>query len=400
MRSLWFNSPRVDAETPVRGRTHSAVVSIAEHSLLLPAGALLALIWANTLAASYARVAHALEFAVNDVGMVFFFALAAKEVVEATAPGGSLHTWRRAAMPVVAAIGGMAGPALIYLLIVHLSGRPQLSRGWAIPCATDIAFSYLVATAIYRRHPAIPFLLLLAIADDAFGLIILAVFYPVGEVRPLVGATLLTVALCVSWLLRRNRIASFWPYVIAGGALSWTALFWGGLHPALALVPIIPFLPHTARDPGLFVPAPASARDALSAFERWWKYPVQMILFMFGLVNAGVPLRAVDTGTWAVLSGVLAGKPIGIGVSVALASVAGLSLPAGLGRKDVIVVGFAAAIGFTVALFFATAAFPAGPALDQSKMGALLSVSGGIVALGVAALLRAGRFTASRVARP
>ncbi|HWF85126.1 MAG TPA: Na+/H+ antiporter NhaA [Vicinamibacterales bacterium] len=374
--------------------------AILDHSLLLPAGALVALIWANTFSASYTALAHRLEFVVNDIGMVFFFALAAKEVVEATVPGGSLHTWRRAAMPVVAAIGGMAGPALIYLAIVVLSRQPALARGWAIPCATDIAFSYLVAKVIYRRHPAVPFLVLLAIADDAFGLIILAVFYPTGDLRPLSGVMLLGAALCVCWLLRRNRVHNFWPYVIAGGALSWSALFLGGLHPAIALVPIIPFLPHAARDPGLFTPAPPSARDALSEFEHWWKYPVQAILFLFGLVNAGVPLRAVDTGTWAVLSSVLAGKPLGIGLAMAIATTAGFALPSGLGWKDIVVIGFAAAIGFTVALFFATAAFPAGSVQDQMKMGALLSVSGAIAAVGVAALLRAGRFKASPARRP
>jgi NhaA family Na+:H+ antiporter len=187
---------------------------------------------------------------------------------------------------------------------------------------------------------------------------------------------------------------------MAGGALSWIAFFLGGLHPALALVPVMPFLPHAARDPGLSTPAPPSARDALSEFEHWWKYPVQVILFLFGLVNAGVPLRAVDTGTWAVLSGVLVGKPVGISLAIALATAAGLTLPTGLGWKDIVVVGFAAAIGFTVALFFATAAFPAGAVLDQVKMGALLSVSGAIAAVGVAALLRAGRFTASPARRP
>jgi Na+:H+ antiporter, NhaA family len=384
----------------MRRRSRSLVVPIVEHSLLLPAGALIALVWANTFAASYAWFAHSFEFFVNDVGMAFFFALATKEVVEATVPGGALHTWRRAAMPVAAAIGGMIGPALIYLAIVHLSSEPVLARGWAIPCATDIAFSYLVAKAIYRRHPAIPFLLLLAIADDAFGLIILAVFYPVGELRPGSGVVLLAAAMGISWRLRRRKVRSFWPYVIAGGALSWTALFLGGLHPALALVPIVPFLPHARHDAGLFEAPPPSDRDALNEFERWWKYPVQAILFFFGLVNAGVPLRSVDVGTWAVVSGVLIGKPVGIGVSVALAAAAGLTLPSGVHRRDVAVVGFAAAIGFTVALFFATAAFPAGPMLDQTKMGALLSVSGGIVAIAVAALLRAGRFRASAAERP
>jgi len=372
---------------------------VVDHSLSLPIGAVIALVWANTFAVSYAQFAHALTFPVNDIGMVFFFALAAKEVVEATAPGGALHTWRRAALPFVAAVGGMAVPALIYVLYVRLAHQDVLLRGWAIPCATDIAFSYLVARAIFTRHPAIPFLLLLAIADDALGLVVLAVFYPVGDLHLVAAATLMAAALATAFALRRKRVRIFWPYVIAGGVLSWCGLFWGGLHPALALVPIMPFLPHAARDPGLFVEAPAGARDALSQFEHWWKLPVQLVLFFFGLVNAGVPLKAYGTGTWAVLVALLAGKPIGIGLAVALAVAAGLRLPAHLRWPDVLVLGCAAGIGFTVALFFATAAFPPGPVLEETKIGALLSVGSAGVTLLAAMMLRAGRFRVSRAER-
>jgi len=363
-----------------------------EHSLVLPVGAMAALAWANLSYASYARVSHALEFPVNDVGMVFFFALATKEVVEATAPGGALHPWRRAALPGIAAVGGMAAPALIYVLFVHAAARPELGRGWAIPCATDIAFSYLIAKAIFRRHPAIPFLLLLAIADDALGLVLLALFYPVGDLHAGAGSALMLLALATAYLLRRNRVVIYWPYVAAGGAISWFALFRGGLHPALALVPILPFMPHAARDPGLFVTAPASARDALSEFEHHWKYPVQLILFLFGLTNAGVPVGQHGTATWAVVTAILLGKPIGIGASVALSVAAGLKLPRQMDWRDIAVVGCAAGIGFTVALFFATAAFPAGAALDEAKLGALLSVSSAGVAMAAAAVLRVGRF--------
>jgi len=378
---------------------HRAADVIVGNSLLLPVGAALALVWANTAAASYEHFTEALHFAVNDIGMVFFFGLAVKEVVEATAPGGALHTWRRAALPVVAATGGMAGPALIYLAIAGLWWHdPVLLRGWAIPCATDIAFSYLVARAIFRTHPAIPFLLLLAIADDALGLIILALFYPVGELHFGWFALLMTAAAGVSVALRRRRIRTFWPYVIGGGALSWWALFAGGLHPALALVPIVPFLPHAKRDPGLFVEAPPGAHDPLSQFEHSWKYPVQVILFFFGLVNAGVPLGAVGIGTWTVLVSILAGKPLGIGLSVAVAIAAGLRLPHGLYWRDLVVVGLAAAIGFTVALFFATAAFRPGPLLDQTKMGALLSISGAVAAMAAAFVLGVGR--GATVSRP
>ena len=131
--------------------------------------------------ASYERIAHALHFPVNDIGMVFFFALAMKEIVEATLPGGALASPRQAAVPLLAAVGGMAGPAALYAVLVTIVNRPELMPGWAIPCATDIAFSYMAARLIFPKdHPAIPFLLLLAIADDALGLILIAVFYPTG----------------------------------------------------------------------------------------------------------------------------------------------------------------------------------------------------------------------------
>ena len=128
-----------------------------DNSALLLVGAVIALAWANLAPASYARFAHALHFAANDIGMAFFFALAAKEVFESTLPGGALGSGRRAALPVLAASGGMLGPALLFLGIAHSLAIPGLARGWAIPCATDIAFSALVARAIFGRgHPAVP----------------------------------------------------------------------------------------------------------------------------------------------------------------------------------------------------------------------------------------------------
>jgi NhaA family Na+:H+ antiporter len=132
-------------------------------------------------------------------------------------------------------------------------------------------------------------------------------------------------------------------------------------------VPIIPFLPHAARDAGLFIEASPDARDALSSFERAFKYPVQVVLFFFGFANAGVRFGAVGDGTWAVMIAIVAGKPIGICLAVALSVAAGLRLPSALRWTDVVVVGMAGGIGFTVALFFAVAAFPPGPILEQLK---------------------------------
>ena len=362
-----------------------------DNSGLLVAGTVLALVWANVARESYERFAQALHFAVNDIGMAFFFALAAKEVVEATAPDGALHSPRRSAVPLIAAIGGMVGPAAIYATLVLAFDRPELMRGWAIVVATDIAFSYLVARVIFgARHPGIPFLLLLAIADDALGLLILAVFYPSGELRLVEFAIVLSAALTLAWWLRSRRTLNFWPYVIGAGAVSWLAFHLGGLHPALALVPIMPLMPHASRDPGLFVESPG-LHDTLNEFEHWWKVPVHVILFFFGLVNAGVEVTSVGTGTWIVLAAILLGKPIGIVSCTALSVAAGLHMPAGVTWRDLTVLGVVAAIGFTVALFFATAAFPAGELLAETKMGALLSFSAAIVAAAAAFLLRVGR---------
>jgi NhaA family Na+:H+ antiporter len=363
-----------------------------DNSGLLVVGTAVALMWANLDLQGYQHITHAMHFAVNDVAMALFFALAAKEVTEATAPGGVLNAPREAAVPLVAAVGGMAGPALIYLGLAMMLDRTDLARGWAIPCATDIAFSYLVARVVFGpNHPAIPFLLLLAIADDALGLLILAVFYPTGPIRPVEFAALLTAAIGTAWWLRSRKTASFWPYILVAGALSWVAFYRGGLHPALALVPIIPFLPHASRDSGLFLVV-ESGRDTLSAFDHWWKLPVQGVLFFFGLVNAGVEFASIGTGTWVVLVAILVGKPVGIVGSTWLGVACGLQRARGVDGRDVLVVSVVAAIGFTVALFFATAAFTSGSALDETKMGALFSFGAAMVAVVAARALRVGRF--------
>jgi Na+:H+ antiporter, NhaA family len=377
------------AMTGTRSRFASFVY---DHSLLLLGGTVAAVVWANIDQAHYEPVAHALHFWTNDVGMVFFFALAAKEVFEATLPGGSLSSIRRAMSPLGAAIGGMAAPALIYAGFVAVNGPEALRAGWAIPCATDIAFSAMVARLIFPRdHPAIPFLLLLAIADDAFGLVILALFYPSGSLSFVKLGVLMTAALLLAVWLRRRNTRSFWPYVIGPGSLSWAALYVGGLHPALALVPVVPFMPHAARDLGLFDPRKEFQPDTLNRFEHWWAVPVQFALLFFGLANAGVPFEQIGAGTVYVLIALLVGKPIGIMLFTGLGHLLGAHVPHGLRTSDLLVVGMAASIGFTVALFFATAAFPEGAALAETKMGALLSFVAAPLAIGVAKLLRVGR---------
>jgi NhaA family Na+:H+ antiporter len=362
-------------------------------SQLLIGGTLAALLWANLAPHSYELFEHTLHFWVNDIGMVFFFAIAAKEVFEATLPGGPLSSPKTAGLPLLAAAGGMVGPAGLFVLLSSQWGHPELLHGWAIPCATDIAFSALIVRLIFgRNHPAVPFLLMLAIADDALGLIILAAFYPSGPLRLGECAILMAAALAVAWMLRRQKVASFWPYVLAAGTLSWLALSRGGLHPALALVPIVPFMPHAPRDLGILDEQEALQPDTLNRFEHWWHRPVEVVLGTFGLVNAGVPLGGVGHGTWVVLVAILVGKPLGIAGATWLGRVLSLEIDRGISARDVIVAGLVAGIGFTVALFFATAAFPSGELLEEVKMGALLSFLAAPLSVGLAKALGVGRW--------
>ena len=369
-----------------------------EHLLLLPLGAAIAMVWVNTGAESYYRVTYAIAFAVNDVAMMFFFALMTKEVVEATAPAGVLHPWRRAMLPVIAAIGATLVPALLHVRVVGWLEEPALTVAWPVAFATDIAVSYFIARIIFGLHAAIPFLLLLAIASDALGFVAIVLFHPTedvhlaGDHHLIGGALIMAGALAVAFALRKMRVRSFWPYMLAAGSISWYALYWGGFHPALALVPIMAFLPHAARDPGFFVDARPEARDALSQFELVWKYPAQVALFFFGLVNAGVPLRALEQGTWGLPIAAIIGKPIGVLVAAGAALAIGLHLPQRVGWRELIVVGVIAAIGFSFGLFFTASLLPPGQLRSETGMGVLLTLLAAPLALVAARLLSVGRF--------
>ena len=408
---------------------------VTNYSLLLILGALIALIWANVDADSYHHfveyelihksiVGHAhydengqvayrsltLHYLINDVLMAFFFAIAAKEVWEAVIlKNGSLRG-RKAATPLVATVGGMVGPIAVYLGLAAFLGSDvydAVARGWAIPTATDIAFSYLVGRIVFGAgHPAVRFLLLLAIADDAAGLIILAIFYPSGALAPewllLSLGSAIFVFLVFNWLPRRmdqgdqlrrksswiRRKLSFWPYLIAG-CLSWFGFQESGLHPALGLLPIVPTMPHADRAFGIFAEAEKYLTDLLNQTEHLLKTPVELILFLFGLANAGVEFSAIAAPTWLVLAGLLIGKPLGIFLFGWIAAgPMGLGLPQGMRTADLFVIGCVAAIGFTVSLFIASVAFDAGPVQDAAKMGALFSFAAAIISLIVGKLTK------------
>lgn len=407
---------------------------VTNYSLLLIGGALIALIWANVSPESYHDfvewvivddffIGHAhvdaeghvhrtltLHYLVNDVLMAFFFAIAGKEVWEAIIlENGSLRG-RKSLTPLIATLGGMIGPVSVYLGLAMLLGPAkfgEVANGWAIPTATDIAFSYLVGRMVFGAgHPAVRFLLLLAIADDAGGLLILAVFYPSGDLAP--SWLLLSLGAAVgafvlfNWLPRRldrgdqlrtrstwvRKTLSFWPYLVAG-CLSWYGFQESGLHPALGLLPVIPAIPHADRAFGIFAEAEQYLTDILNHAEHLLKHPVEVVLFLFGLLNAGVEFSAIGAPTWLVLFGLIVGKPAGILLFGWIAArPMGLGLPVGMRISDLFVLGCVAAIGFTVALFVASVAFDPGAVQDAAKMGALFSFGASFLAILAGKLLK------------
>lgn len=340
--------------------------------------------------------------------MVFFFGIAAKEITEAFLPGGDLNPPSKAINPLLGTVGGVIGPVGVYfVLTLFLFGNhPDLAivrNGWGIPTATDIALAWLVARFIFgAKHPAVNFLLLLAVADDAIGLGIIAIFYPDPN-HPAQPIWLLLVAagMGISWWLRQRGEQSWKRYVLLGGTLSWAGLVLAALHPALALVMIVPFMPGPSRDTGMFVEndevdeaAEAGHHDEhaehspLHTFEHSVKLFVDFGLFFFAFANAGVAFSSVNEVTWIVLASLLIGKPLGIVICSGLGVLAGIPLPKGMGMRHLLIVGAIAGLGLTVALFVSGEAFPAdsiyqGPA----KMGAVLTASAGLIAIILAKLL-------------
>jgi NhaA family Na+:H+ antiporter len=234
-----------------------------------------------------------------------------------------------------------------------------------------------------------PFLVLLAAAADAFGMIAVAP-RALTTFPDATAAAAIVAAIALAAALRRAKVLDFWPYLAICGSLSWFAFLRAGLHPALALVPIVPFLPREPRRRHVFTEV--APDDHIHRAEYQWHDVVQVILFFFGLVNGGVLVKWYDTGTWAVLAAALVARPLGVLAAVGLASVAGLRLPPRIGWREVAVIALATTSGFTFALFFATSTLPIGPALTQIKIGALFTAAGAAITFAAAWLLRVGRF--------
>lgn len=344
---------------------------------------------------------------INDIFMVFFFGIAAKEITESVLPGGALNPPSKAINPLLGTLGGVVGPVGVYFLLTSYfyGGTPDyetVANGWGIPTATDIALAWLVARLIFgASHPAVNFLLLLAVADDAIGLGIIAVFYP-DPAHPAAPEYLLYLTvpgMIIAYILRKRNVKAWLPYILFGGLLSWLGFLSAHLHPALALVPIVPFLPGPTRDTGMFTGKDEADEEhdieaagghvevhhdhsPLHNFEHELKLPVDLGLFFFGFANAGVALASVSSVTWIVFLALIAGKTIGITFFSMLGVVLGAKLPEGMGVRHLIVAGIVAGLGLTVALFVAGEAFPGAgnPHLGPAKMGALLSAGAALIA--------------------
>jgi Na+:H+ antiporter, NhaA family len=360
----------------------SPINLLREFSIPLIAGIVAALAWANISNASYLHAMDAplvqgltLHFFTNDLFMVLFFGVAAVEITASLGKGGNLHPLSKAVNPLLATAGGVIGPIAFYFLLNAIIGSPAFTHGWGIPTATDIAIAWLVARFTFgNSHPCVSFLLLLAVADDAISLGIIAIFYPSPD-HPVQPIWLLAVVggVLIAWMLRRGRVRNYWPYLL-GGIASWVGLFEANLHPSLALVFIVPFMPHQklTQENTVFDAAPAGG-STLEHFERDWKWVVDFGLFLFGLCNAGVAFASVSAITTIVVLSLLLGKSLGISLFALLARRLGFALPAGVGMKELFVMALIGGIGLTVSLFVAGEAFTDPQMQGGAKMGALAS---------------------------
>ena len=403
----------------------------AAGSILLLLAAAAALVWANSpWASSYDALWHthltldvgplhldeSLQHWVNDALMVIFFFVVGLEI-KYELVNGDLRDPRTAALPIVAAVGGMVVPAGIYLAL-NPPGSDG-SAGWGIPMATDIAFAVGVLGVLGRRIPSAArlFLLTLAIVDDIGAILVIAVFYTSD-----LSLTWLAIAVGLLGLMVVARMLRIWSLVVYAvlGVGVWFALLESGVHATLAgvaiglLAPATPllkeevardFAARALEDRNLDADELARLRfllqESVSVVERLISalHPVSayVVLPIFALANAGVELGAIGkvftepVGVGIIL-GLVLGKPIGIYATSFLAVRLGIAkLPEGTSWPMVLGLGAVAGIGFTVSIFIAGLSFPGADLLTEEAKIAILLASLIAAVVGVALLLAATR---------
>lgn len=368
--------------------------------LLLLGAAVIALIWANSpWAGSYARLsafavgpgtAHLhlslADWAADGLLAIFFFIAGLELKREFVA--GDLREPRHAALPVAAAVGGMAVPALIFTLINARAGSAALT-GWAVPTATDIAFALAVLAVISTHLPSSlrTFLLTLAVVDDLLAITIIAVFYTSS--LHLIPLALALVPLGLFGLLVQRRIRSWW-LLLPLAVLTWGLVHASGVHATVAGVLLAFAVPVRRRAPG-------SGPGLAEHFEhRWRPLSAGIAVPVFAFFAAGVSIRDAgglgaalrDPVTLGIIAGLIVGKPIGITTATWLVHrFTRAELAEGLAWWDVIGLAVLGGLGFTVSLLIGELAFGPGTERDgHAKIGVLAGSLGS--ALLAAALLR------------
>lgn len=301
-------------------------------------------------------LAKPVQLWINDGFMTIFFLLVGLEIKRELFEG-ELNTFAKAALPAIAALGGMVVPALIYL--AFNAGDAEALRGWAIPTATDIAFSLGILSLLGSRIPSSLkiFLMALAIFDDIGAVIIIAIFYTNEISLPsLCLAGLLSLILL---LLNRLRVTHYLPYFVIGVIL-WVCVLKSGVHATLSGIVLAFAVP--LRDPNK--PNYLPAQELIKALHPWVAF---VILPLFAFANAGVSFAGL---TWShfvgsislgIALGLLVGKPLGISLfSFSAIKLKIAKLPAGSSAAGIYGVALLGGVGFTMSLFLGTLAFEFG----------------------------------------
>ena len=327
-----------------------------------------------------------LSYWINDGLMAIFFLLIGLEL-ERELYKGELSDFKNAMLPVAAALGGIALPALFHFGFNR--GTPT-QVGLAIPMATDIAFALGILALVGSRVPASLklFLTALAVVDDLCAIIVIAVFYTSKFSALFLALSLGVFGVLV--VLNRLRVTNLTPYLL-GGALMWFLMLKSGVHATIAGVLLAFAIP--------FVPAREGAKSPSYFLEHAIHKPVAfLILPLFALANAGVVVGSdwfqslSAPNSLGIMSGLFLGKVIGVTACALLAVRLGICrLPLDLGWKQIVGAGFLSGIGFTMSIFITNLSFKTDPALiNSSKMAVLLaSVVSGIV--GYVWLVTAGK---------
>ena len=361
---------------------------------------------------------YSLHHWINDGLMSMFFFVVGLELKREFI-GGELADPRHTLLPIGAAVAGMLVPALIY---TALNAGTPAAGGWGIPMATDIAFSLAIVYVLGDRVPlaAKVFLTTLAIVDDLGAVVVIALFYTseISLVNLGVGVAFLALMLSANKLGVKNVV--FYGIIGIGGV--WTAFLMSGIHATIAAVLAAFAIPADARLPEAEYLKRAAAhlrdfagmrpngvatldeeqveviarmrddtRDAIPPSQRlehaMHPFVSFVVMPVFALANAGVSFGGLDAdamfSTWVapgVALGLLAGKPLGIVLSVLLLTRMGVTRPAGLTLRRIVGLGFLASIGFTMSMFISTLAFTDATMLLQAKLGIFAaSIAGGAI---------------------